>query len=67
MIYQPIVYEQASEESRVLYDEILETLDLEALPNWVIYMGSNIEVLSGGVYAKIKGPLGPFADFDKII
>ncbi len=47
MIYQPIVYEQASEELKVLYDEILKTLDLEVLPNWVIYMGSNIEVLSG--------------------
>lgn len=47
MVYEPIPYQKSEGDLRELYDEILDGLRAESLPNWVVYMGSNFEVLSG--------------------
>ncbi len=45
--FKKIDYEVASEGLKCLYDEILDKLNVETLPNWVTYLGVNIQVLKG--------------------
>ena len=37
--YLPVQYDDAPEDLKALYDEIMTSLKLDALPNWVVYLG----------------------------
>jgi alkylhydroperoxidase family enzyme len=45
--FQPVEYEEATPEVRVIYDEVRRALGTERLPNWVKAMGVNARLLRG--------------------
>lgn len=44
--FHKISYHNASSDLRKFYDTILQTLQLEQLPNWASYLGSNLSALN---------------------
>lgn len=56
-------YADATGELKVLYDEMLSTLNTDQLPNWALYLGGEITVLRGiwnmFCHVALKGMLAP--------
>lgn len=54
--YQLVTYEDASDEVRAIYDDVLVTLGVARLPNWITAMGKN-PILLRGNWEKTKATL----------
>ena len=54
--YQSIGYEDASDELRLIYDEIREAIGETELPNWITYMGEMPHIVKGS-WALLKSVL----------
>lgn len=51
--YSIVEYDQATPDVRVIYDDVMETLGVAELPNWIKCMGENANLLRGN-WEKVK-------------